>query len=301
MAKIAVTGAFSYSGKYIAEELLNAGHEVITLTGNLQRTNPFEGRIKAFPFTFDDPDQLVKTLAGIDSLINTYWVRFDHGDITYLRAVSNTRVLFRAARQARVKRIVHLSITNPDPQSRLPYFWGKAILEEDLITSGMSYAILRPTVIFGKEDILINNITWFLRHFPLFTLPGDGDYRLQPIYVGDLAKLAAEQAVKGQNLIIDAIGPETFKFRKMLEMLMDSTGSWSLLVPGPPGLAHWLSSIVGRFVGDVVLTRQEVVGLMEGRLYVNAPPAGETRLTDWVHLHRDTLGKRYANELIRHY
>ena len=301
MAKIAITGAFSYSGKYITEELLAAGHEVITLTGNPQRSNPFNGKVAAFPFHFDDPEKLVEVLRGVDTLINTYWVRFDHGETTFLRAVSNTRTLFRCAKQAGVKRVVHVSITNPNTQSKLPYFWGKAILEEDLIASGISYAILRPTVIFGKEDILINNIAWFLRRFPVFTLPGDGEYRLQPIYVADLAKLAAEQAAGREDVIINAIGPESFTFREMLEMIKAATAARTLLIPSPPGLARWLSALVGRLVNDVILTDQEVIGLMEGRLYVDAPPAGETRLTDWVHDHRETLGKRYANELTRHY
>ena len=164
--KIAITGAFSYSGKYIARRLLEDQHQLITLTGHPDRMDPFDGRISVFPFNFSEPDQLVKTLSGVEILINTYWVRFDHKSTSFFSAISNIRRLFWAAKQAGVRRIIHISITNPDPYSQLPYFWGKAILEEDLIHSGLSYAILRPTVIFGKEDILIHNIAWILRRFP---------------------------------------------------------------------------------------------------------------------------------------
>lgn len=298
---IAITGAFSYSGKYITQKLLEAGHNVITLTGNPDRPSPFGDRVKAYPFNFDDPEQLTSTLRGIDTLINTYWVRFDHNETTFLRAVSNVRTLFRCAKQAGVRRIVHISITKPDSQSKLPYFWGKAIMEEDLVGSGVSYAILRPTVIFGKEDILINNIAWFLRRFPLFTLPGDGEYRLQPIYVEDLAKLTADQVEGSDNMVIEAIGPETFTFKELVRLLRSAVRSRALLVPASPGLARWLSAVVGRIVGDVILTEDEVVGLMENRLVVDAPPAGETRLSDWVATHQDRLGKHYANELVRHF
>jgi NADH dehydrogenase len=197
--------------------------------------------------------------------------------------------------------VVHISITNPDPQSKLPYFWGKAILEEDLIESGLSYAILRPTVIFGKEDILINNISWFLRRFPVFTVPGDGSYQLQPIYVQDLAILAAKQVLSNEDVVIDAIGPETYSFIELLKMLKEVIGSRALLVSSPPGLARGLSEIVGRLLGDVVLTEQEVIGLMEGRLVVDSSHAGNTRLSEWVDDHAGILGKRYANELTRHY
>ena len=302
--KIAITGAFSYSGKYIARNLLADGHSLITLTGSLHRKDrpdPFDGQIPAYPFNFDDPDKLAATLEGVDTLINTVWVRFDYGETTFMRTISNVRTLFRVAKQAGVKRVVHISITNPDPQSKLPYFWGKAILEEDLIASGLSYAILRPTVIFGKEDILINNIAWFLRRFPVFPILGDGEYRLQPIYVQDLADLAAEQAVGDQDVIIDAIGPETFTFKEMVEMIRAAVGSRALLVNSPPKLAWRASELVGKLIGDVILTWEEVIGLMDGLLYVDSPPAGQTRLTDWVNAHAETLGKHYAHEIRRHF
>ena len=87
---------------------------------------------------------------------------------------------------------MHISITNPSLDSPLPYFRGKAILEKEIRASGISHAIVRPTVLFGKEDILINNITYLLRRLPVFAIPGSGDYRLQPIYVEDLAEIAVE-------------------------------------------------------------------------------------------------------------
>ena len=299
--KIAITGAYSYSGKYITQRLLAQGHEVITLTGSPDRPDPFNGQVKAYPFDFKDLAGLVETFEGVDTFINTYWVRFDYGKSSFFQAVSNTRAMFWAARKAGVRRIVHVSITNPDNHSRLPYFWGKAILEEDLKSLGLSYAILRPTVIFGKEDILINNITWFLRRFPAFAIPGSGEYRLQPIYVEDLAQLAAAQAVADENTIIDAIGPETYTFTQLVTMLRDTVGARSLLVHTPPNLARWLSSIVGWWVKDVVLTKDEVVGLLEDRLVTDSPPAGSTKLSEWVAQHADTLGQHYAHEINRHY
>jgi NADH dehydrogenase len=180
--RVAVTGAFGYSGRYITEELLAAGHNVITLTNSLSRTNPFGERVTAHPFHFDQPDELANSLEGVEVLVNTYWVRFDHKLFTHQEAVSNTKVLFRAAKKAGVRRIVHVSITNPDVHSDLPYFRGKAELEEALTSLGVSYCILRPTVLFGKEDVLINNIAWALRHLPVFGVFGDGSYKLQPIY-----------------------------------------------------------------------------------------------------------------------
>jgi NADH dehydrogenase len=299
--KIAITGAFSYSGKYIAAHLLEKGYSLITLTGHPNRPSPFNGQIPAYPFNFDDRVALVETLQGVDTLINTYWVRFDHNRSSFFQAISNIRSLFWAAKQAGVRRIIHISITNPDRTSGDSYFWGKALLEEDLNRLGVSYAILRPTVIFGKEDILINNIAWFLRRFPVFAVPGDGDYRLQPIYVDDLAELAVAQVESDENTVIEAIGPETYTFNGLLTMLQNAIGSKSLFVHTPPMMAYRLSAVVGKFVNDIVLTEDEVVGLMDDRLVVDAPPAGKTRLSDWVQQHADTIGTHYANEIARHF
>ena len=199
--RVAVTGAFGYSGRYIAQRLLAGGHTVITLTNSVKRHNPFGERVRALPFQFDHPEHLTESLRGTDALINTYWVRFDHRLFTHSQAVANTRVLFEAAKEAGVRRIVHVSITNPDVNSDLPCFRGKSELESALSSLGVSYCILRPTVLFGKEDVLINNIAWSLRHLPVFGVFGSGDYRLQPIYVDDIASAAVEKAAGGQNEI----------------------------------------------------------------------------------------------------
>ena len=240
----AVTGAFGYSGKYIAKRLLADGQQVITLTNSLQRENPFGAQVQAFPFHFDEPDKLAATLQDVKVLYNTYWVRFNHDQFAHETAVSNTISLFNAAKEAGVERIVHVSITNPSLDSPLEYFNGKAQLEQALIESGISYAILRPTVLFGKEDILINNIAWMLRKFPVFGLFGDGEYRLQPIYVDDLASLAVEQGQQHENVVIDAIGPETFTYRELVSEIGRIIGKKRPLLSVPPSLGYAAGKLV---------------------------------------------------------
>ena len=294
-----VTGAFGYTGKYIAQRLLDAGHAVRTLTNSPQRTNPFGSRVAVHPYNFDDPPKLVAALQGADVLYNTYWVRFTHKLFKQADAVDNTLTLFDAAKQAGVKRIVHVSITNPSDDSPLEYFAGKARLERALIESGLSYAILRPAVLFGHEDILINNIAWMLRRLPIFGVFSNGRYRLQPMYVEDFADLAVHQAAQSPNVIIDAIGPETFTFRELVKTIAQAIGVRRLIVPVPPALGFALGWLLGRIKGDVIITREEIRGLMDDLLYVDSPPAGSTKLSDWARQHADELGKHYANELAR--
>jgi uncharacterized protein YbjT (DUF2867 family) len=295
----AVTGAFGYSGKYIAKRLLADGQPVMTLTNSTHRDNPFGKQVQAFPFHFDEPEKLVDSLRNVKVLYNTYWVRFNHDDFAHETAVSNTLILFKAAQEAGVERIIHVSITNPSLYSSLEYFNGKARLEQALMESGISYVILRPTVLFGKEDILINNIAWMLRKFPVFGVFGNGRYRLQPIYVDDLAKLAVEQGQSRENKIIDAIGPETFTYRELVAEIGRIIGKKRPILSIPPSLGYAVGSLVGRIVDDVIITREEIEGLMADLLYVDSPPAGDTRLTEWAARHKETLGHNYTSELAR--
>lgn len=299
--KIAVTGAFSYSGKYITRKLLDRGEEVITLTNHPNRPDPFDGKVKAFPLNFGNGEELVKNLGGVDVLVNTYWVRFDKGNNTQPKAVENTKVLVDAAVKAGVKRIVHISITNPSANSHLPYFWGKAANEKFVVDSGMGYAILRPTVLFGKEDILINNIAWLLRKLPIFGLPGDGSYKLSPVYVDDLAELAVEAVYKKENYIWDAVGPDEFTFKEMVKLIEKTVEKKRILVPFPARLALFAAQFLSLFVNDVMLTPEEVDGLMANLLISKEPPRCTTSLKNWLMENKNTVGKNYASELARHF
>jgi len=296
-----VTGAFSYTGKYIARHLLTEGVRVRTITGHPQRPNEFGGRVEACRFSFEDPPMLVEHLRGASVLYNTYWVRFSRGADTFERAIANTKTLLAAAEEAGVRRIVHVSIANATAAPQLPYYRGKAELEDAVKRSRLSHAILRPTVIFGDEDVLINNIAWLLRRFPVFAVPGDGAYRLQPIFVGDMAALAVAAARRDDDVTIDAVGAETYTFNDLLRLLCETIGRRPRVVHVPPVLALMLSRAVGVAVRDVVLTPDEVRGLLADLLVTDSPAAGETKLSDWLRANAGHVGGHYASELGRHY
>ena len=298
--KTAVTGAFSYSGKYITRRLLAQGDEVITLTGHPNRPDPFGGKVQAYPLDFDETG-MARALAGVETLYNTYWVRFDLGGNTQPLAVENTRKLINAAKLAGVRRIVHISITNPSADSHLPYFWGKAANETAVRESGMSYAILRPTVLFGTEDILINNIAWLLRRFPVFGQIGDGRYKIQPVFVDDVAQLAVQAGARSDDLVWDAVGPDVFSFDEMVRLIGDKIGQRKAIVHLPAGLALMAARFISVFVGDTLLTPEEVDGLMAGLLVSPEPARGATHLADWLDANKNAVGARYASELARHY
>ena len=295
-----VTGAFGYTGRFIAKRLLEMGREVRTITGHPDRPDPSGGRVRAYPFNFDDPPALIKALRGADTLYNTYWVRFGYGGASYRQAVRNTGALFDAAREAGVRRIVHISIANAKT-SRLPYYEGKAGLEDRLASLGIPYAVIRPTVLFGHGDVLIGNIAWMLRRFPVFAVAGSGGYRIQPVFVEDAAELAVDAGQRDENIITDAAGPEVYTFDELVLAVRDAVGSRARLLHMPPALVLALSNILGKALGDIVLTGDELAGLAAGLLESHEPPKGGTRFSDWLADNAENLGRRYANELKRHF
>jgi uncharacterized protein YbjT (DUF2867 family) len=298
---VTITGAFSYTGKYVARLLLDRGYQVRTLTGHPGRENPFGEAVEVFPYDFDHPDQLRKTLLGTSTLINTYWVRFPRGELTFETAVRNTRTLLEAAKSAGVSRIVHVSIANSSADSPLGYYRGKAELEQAVLDSGLSYTIVRPTVIFGDEDILINNIAWFVRRFPVFGIPGNGLYRIRPIYVEDMARIIAQAVDAPGNAVINAVGPETYTFEELVRLIVRSIRRSVRFVHVPASLAYLATLLAGWFLGDVVLTWEEYRGLTGNLLAPEGPASGSTRLSEWLSARKESVGKRYASEVARHY
>ncbi|WP_242354834.1 MULTISPECIES: SDR family oxidoreductase [Anaeromyxobacter] len=296
----AITGAFGYSGREIARLLLARGERVRTLTGHPDRPDPFGGRVEVEPFRFDDPSRMREALAGVRVLYNTYWVRFDHGASTFARAVENSRALFRAAAEAGVERVVHVSITNPASGSPLPYFRGKAEVERALRESGLSHAILRPAVFFGGRDVLINNIAWLLRRLPVFGV-ARGAYGIQPVHVEDVARLAVEQGERGGDVVLDAVGPEVFAFDELVRLVRAAVRSRAAIVPVPRWLLLGAARALRAPLGDVVLTKDEVEGLTANLLVSGGPPTAVTSFTEWLAAHADGLGIEWASELGRHY
>lgn len=296
-----VTGAFSFTGRFIARKLLAEGHSIRTLTNHPQRPGADDIKADVAPLQFSDYPALVESLRGADVLYNTYWIRFPHGGTYFGDAVSNTHTLMSAAVDAGVRKVVHISVSNPSVDSSLAYYAGKARAEAIVRDSGLQWAIVRPTLIFGAGDILINNIAWLLRRMPVFVIPGLGTYRLQPVAGEDVADIAFWAAGVDGGITVDAAGPDTISYAELVEGVSIAVARRPRRLYVPPGLTITAGKLVGLFVRDVVLTRDELEGLMNGLLVSHEPPRGRRRIDDWLLRSAETLGQNYASELTRHF
>lgn len=296
-----VTGAFGYTGKYITQRLLSMGERVKTLTGRSDLKNPFGSQVTTSPFNFDKLSLLTESLRGTTTLYNTYWVRFSYRGATFDRAVENSKKLIKAAESAGVRRIVHISITNASEESPFPYFRGKAIVEKAIIHSKLSYAIVRPTVIFGAEGVLINNIAWLLRRFPIFAVFGPGKYRIQPVFVEDLAEIAVSMGHREDNVVTDAVGPEIYTFDELVRLIAQKIRSKATIIHIKPGLALVLARLIGYMVKDVVITKDEINGLMSNLLVSASRSTAKTHFSEWLDVNAGKVGARYISGLERRY
>lgn len=294
-----VTGAFSYTGSFIARRLLAAGHQVRTLTNNPHPPPDLAEKVARGPLNFDDAEGLVRFLQGADTLYNTYWVHSNYGAAAFAEAVRRSERLFAAAREAGIRRLVHLSIANPSA-SHHPYYVSKAALEQAIQSSGISYAIVRPTLVYGEGDVLINNIAWVLRHFPIFAIPGDGAYRLQPVHVEDVAEIAVTAGRANDNVTIDAAGPDILRFEELVRLLRQAVESRALLLKTPPMLALAGARVAGFIARDALLTREQLDDLRAELLVSHQPARATIRFTDWLPGQRGVLGLRYASARTRH-
>jgi uncharacterized protein YbjT (DUF2867 family) len=296
-----VTGAFSYTGRYIARRLLSQERRVRTLTNHPTRPGAEDIKVDVAPLQFSDRAALVESLRGADVLYNTYWVRFRRGRMGFGDAIANTRTLVGAAAEAGVRKIVHISVSNPSVDSHLDYYAGKARTEEIVRGSRLQWAIVRPTLVFGTEDILINNIAWLLRRMPMFVIPGHGTYRVQPVAVEDVAEIAIWAAEQTDNMTLDAAGPDTMTYAELVEGIAIAVGRRPHLVVMPPRLTLFAADIVSRYMKDVMLTRQELQGLMEELLVSHEKARGTRRIDNWLLTNADLVGRTYASELDRHW
>lgn len=294
-----VTGAFSYTGSFIARRLLAAGHEVRTLTNNPTPPPDLAGKVAASPLDFDDRDRLVRCMRGADTLYNTYWIHSNYGADAFAGAVRRSQQLFAAAREAGIRRLVHISIANPSGSGH-PYYASKAALEEAVPLTGLSYGIVRPTLVYGEGDVLMNNIAWVLRHFPIFAIPGDGAYRVQPVHVEDVAAIAVTTGLADDNLTVDAAGPDILRFDELVRVLRQAVESRAVLLKTAPALALVGARLAGFIAGDALLTREQLDDLRDELLISQEPARGAIRFAEWLKRQKAFLGLRYASAKTRH-
>jgi NADH dehydrogenase len=121
------------------------------------------------------------------------------------------------------------------------------------------------------------------------------------VHVDDLARLCLRLGGRDDDVLLDAVGPQSMTFREMITSIRAAVGSRAVVIPVPGSLVPPLSAALGLVLRDVLLTREEYRAMAEGLADSDGPATGETAFTDWVAQHGADLGRSYANELDLHF
>lgn len=301
--KVAITGAWSYSGRFVARRLLEQGFEVLSLTNRaIPRPDPFEGAVRRVPLDFST-GAIEAALEGVDALASAYWSRHNRPPVghrgawvSHAVAVERSIRLVDAACRAGVSRLVWTSIASPGLDPDLSYYEGKAEVEEAVRRSGLPYAILRPACFFGPGGILVENIAWAVRRLPVFPIPGGRPYHIRPIHVEDYARLVAEAVRSPESTTRDVCGPDRPEFGELIRHMRRLLGTKTRIVRLPIGVCGVLYAAASGVMRETVLTLDELKGLSRNRLDSREEPAGTTSLFAWLEENAATLGFEFRRE-----
>ena len=216
---VVITGANGFVGKNVGKFLSKNGFHV---TGLVRK-----GREKSINFarvisseTFSE-NNLVSKIKGSSALLHFIGQGRQNVDSDYDKVnVFSTRNVIKLCKKAKIKKIIYISGLGVDECTTLGYFISKYKAEQEIIHSGLDYTILRASYIIGKDDPLSKNLQRQIKKGKI-VIPGSGNYRFQPIFIGDVAKVMIKSILENSfsNKILDLTGPQTVSYNTFVRKL----------------------------------------------------------------------------------
>jgi uncharacterized protein YbjT (DUF2867 family) len=139
------------------------------------------------------------------------------------------------------------------------------------------------------------------RRLPVFGIPGSGDCRIRPVHVDDVAAIAVAAGRREDDVVLDAVGPETYTFEELVTLIAGTVERRAVIIHVPPRMALAMAAVLGLLVRDVLVTGDELAGLIAELVVTDGPATGTARLSEWLAEHASDVGREYASELGRHY
>ena len=267
---ILVTGATGFVGRALLPRLAEAGLELRCLVRPSRRSPrlPRGIPVQVSIASLADARGLRAALVGVDTLIHLAGAEWHgrRGDVFGVDA-AGTRALVEAAREAGVGRIVYLSHLGADRASAYPVLKAKGIAEEFIRQSGLTYTIVRSTLLYGAEDVFLNVVAALVKLGPgLFLMPGDGRISLQPLWVEDLVTCLewSLSDLTSLNQTIALGGPEFITFGQMVQTVMEVLGVRRLVIPVRPPFLR-----AGAWLMEQILPRSPLTTRWLDHLAVN--------------------------------
>ena len=245
--KIVVAGGTGFLGRHISRALLDAGHEVTVLGRDPNKVGriPMLSGANATQGDVTDPTSLRGRLDGADAIVGAvqfpnYPIEQPRKGLTFDRYDrQGTENLIAEAQRAGVERYLYISGANSTPTSDKTWYRAKGRAEDSIRSSGLRWAILRPSWAYGPEDKALNKFAAIARFSPIVPKPGTRDQRIQPVYVGDIALAVARifEREEAWNKTFEIGGPEIMSMDDVIRTLLEVVGRRKPIVPIPEVLA----------------------------------------------------------------
>lgn len=238
---ILVTGAGGYVGHNLVHRLVQAGKPVRALVHNREqaevRLAPVRAQIELVTGDIMRPETLLPALEGISAIVHLVAIAIEKGRATY-EAINTegTRNMVEAAKVGGVRRFINMSQNGAEADSPYRFLRSKGQAQVIVAASGLAWTALRPSVIWGPQDEFANVQARLIKLMPLvFPVPGDGQARFQPVWVGDVVEAIAhcldDEATIGRSYELG--GPEVLTYDEIVRRVLHALGTRRALLHMP--------------------------------------------------------------------
>ncbi len=260
--RMAVLGSSGFIGTHLTLFLLQMGYRLNLLH---HRADPDyvspRGQIESFQGSINDKDAMKRCFEGCSGVYHLVGIIAETRTSTFQRTVAEgTRALVDAAKEAGVKKIFYLSALGTSEDAETEYFRTKHEAERAVIESGLDYTIFRPSVVYGVRDKSLNMIASMVRHSPIIPVIGDGKYRMQPVYVEELAAIMAHASRLDvtDGKIYEVGGPEQLTYMEILDIIKRVLGRKRLTVHIPVSWVNAAAAVMEKIFKPAPVTRDQI-------------------------------------------
>ena len=230
MKKIFLTGGTGFVGRQIIRDLNQKGYSLRCLIRKGTESKfPLKDNIETVFGDIRDSETLKGKLEGTDAVIHLVGIirEFPGRGITFQKVhFQGSKNMIDIAIQEGVKKFILMSALGADTSAKTPYHKTKAQAEDYLKSSGLSFTIFKPSIIFGTEDQFVNTFAQMRKKAPFIPVIGDGQYQLQPISVKNLSEAFVKslELPSAENQTFNAGGPDRLAFDAILDLIGEASG-----------------------------------------------------------------------------
>jgi NADH dehydrogenase len=227
--QVTVFGGSGFIGRAMVQALAPTGVLVRVACRRIELAEPIKtagdvGQITLMRANVRMPGSVASAIQGSQAVINATGIGFERGRQRYQAVhVEGARTIAEAARAAGVERLVHVSGIGADQRGTKNRYIKSKVDAEDAIVAGFEHAtILRPSVVFGSDDVVFNRLARMATLTPVLPLVGDGKARVQPVYVGDVAAAAVAVLQRPQTAksVFELGGPRVYTWREIAALTL---------------------------------------------------------------------------------